>query len=139
MEQSAETGLNWERTAGQAAAERQGRQGLPPVTAGCKRPFRQVSSLGGGQDLPGSSSTEPSHLDLTTLQNQATRSAQTAPDPRDRRILECHGRPRTAAEQVLASELQARGDDADALSMMVSSIARMVQAGKSSDSRWKAS
>ncbi len=78
-------------------------------------------------------------MDLTTLQNLATRSAQTAPDPRDRRTLECQGRPRTAAEQVLASELQARGDDADALSMMVSSIARMVQAGKSSDSRWKAS
>jgi hypothetical protein len=78
-------------------------------------------------------------LDLTTLQNQATRSASAAPDPRDRRSLECLGRPRTAAEQVLASEMEARGDAADALSMMVSSIARMVQAGKSSDSRWKAS
>jgi hypothetical protein len=78
-------------------------------------------------------------LDLTTLQNQATRSATAATDPRDRRSLECLGRPRTAAEQVLASELQARGAAADALSMMVSSIARMVQAGKSSDSRWKAS
>lgn len=82
-------------------------------------------------------------MDLTTLQNQATRSASqsatAAAEPRDRRSLEHHGRPRTAAEQVLASELQARGEDADALSMMVSSIARMVQAGKSSDSRWKAS
>jgi len=82
-------------------------------------------------------------LDLTTLQNQATRSATpsatAASEPRDRRHLEGVGRPRTAAEQVLAAELQARGDAADALSMMVSSIARMVQAGKSSDSRWKAS
>jgi len=78
-------------------------------------------------------------LDLTTLQNQASRSAEAAPDSRDRRSLEHLGRPRTAAEQVLASELQARGDSADALSMMVSSIARMVQAGRSSDSRWKAS
>ena len=97
------------------------------------------TALAGGQDLPGSPSTEPQLLDLTTLQNQATRSATPAPEPRDRRGLESHGRPRTAAEQVLASELQARGDDSDALSMMVSSIARMVQAGKSSDSRWKAS
>jgi len=82
-------------------------------------------------------------LDLTTLQKQATRSATpsatSAPEPRDRRGIESHGRARTAAEQVLASELLARGDDSDALSMMVSSIARMVQAGKSSDSRWKAS
>lgn len=47
--------------------------------------------------------------------------------------------PKTAAERVLAAELQARGEASDALSMMVSSIARMVQAGRSSDSRWKAS
>jgi hypothetical protein len=40
---------------------------------------------------------------------------------------------------VLAAELQARGEANDALSMMVSSIYRMVQAGRSSDSRWKAS
>ena len=45
----------------------------------------------------------------------------------------------TAAERVLAAELQARGEANDALSMMVSSISRMVQAGRSSDSRWKAS
>jgi hypothetical protein len=45
----------------------------------------------------------------------------------------------TAAERVLASELEARRDASDALSMMVSSIARMVQAGRSCDSRWKAS
>lgn len=46
---------------------------------------------------------------------------------------------RTVAEQVLAAELELRGASSDALSMMVSSIARMVQAGRSSDSRWKAS
>lgn len=102
-----------------------------------------LAPLTDGQDLPGFLSTTPDLLDLTTLQNQATRSAApsapSVPEPRDRRGFECHGRPRTAAEQVLAAELQARGDDSDALSMMVSSIARMVQAGKSSHSRWKAS
>jgi hypothetical protein len=40
---------------------------------------------------------------------------------------------------VMTSEFQSRGASSDALSMMVSSVARMVQAGKSSDSRWKAS
>lgn len=44
----------------------------------------------------------------------------------------------TAAERVIAAELQARGDASDALSMMVSSVARMVQAGRSSENRWKA-
>lgn len=46
----------------------------------------------------------------------------------------------TAAERVLASELQARGHSQDdALAMMVSSVVRMVQAGKARSSRWKAS
>jgi hypothetical protein len=45
----------------------------------------------------------------------------------------------SAPDQVLAAELQERGQSHDALSMMVSSMVRMVQAGKSSDSRWKAS
>ena len=45
----------------------------------------------------------------------------------------------TAAERVMTSEFQTRGVSCDALSMMVSSVARMVQAGKSSDSRWKSS
>jgi hypothetical protein len=45
----------------------------------------------------------------------------------------------TAAERVIASELQARGQNSDALSMMVSSMVRMVQVGKQRDSRWKAS
>ncbi len=45
----------------------------------------------------------------------------------------------TAAERVLAAELHDRSTDINALSMMVSSMARMVQAGKTRDSRWKAS
>ncbi|MEB3199480.1 MAG: hypothetical protein VKK62_02985 [Synechococcaceae cyanobacterium] len=45
----------------------------------------------------------------------------------------------TAAERILAAEMAGRGDSHDALSMMVGSIARMVQAGKTRDSRWKAS
>ena len=44
----------------------------------------------------------------------------------------------TAAERVIAAELQSRGGECDALAMMVSSVARMVQAGRSSDNRWKA-
>ena len=48
-------------------------------------------------------------------------------------------KPVSAPEQVLAAELQNRGQSNDALSMMVSSMVRMVQAGKSSDSRWQAS
>ena len=48
-------------------------------------------------------------------------------------------KPLTASERVMAAELESRGDTHDALSMMVSSIARMVQAGKTRDSRWKAS
>jgi hypothetical protein len=43
----------------------------------------------------------------------------------------------TAAERVLAAELQARGDAHDALSLMVSSVVHMVQAGKSRESRWQ--
>jgi hypothetical protein len=43
----------------------------------------------------------------------------------------------TAAERVLEAELRGRGGANDALSMMVSSVARMVQVGKSCDSRWK--
>ena len=46
----------------------------------------------------------------------------------------------TAAEQVLAAELNGRQDSGDALSMMVSSMVHMVQAGKtrSTSSRWSA-
>ena len=49
------------------------------------------------------------------------------------------GIPASAAERVLHSELKGRTQDNDALSMMVSSMVRMVQAGKGSDSRWSAS
>ena len=45
----------------------------------------------------------------------------------------------TAPERVIAAELQGRGQSSDALSMMVSSMVRMVQVGKQRDSRWKAS
>lgn len=46
----------------------------------------------------------------------------------------------TAAEQVLAAELRGRQDPSDALSMMVSSMVHMVQAGKTrtAASRWSA-
>ena len=44
----------------------------------------------------------------------------------------------TAAERVIASELEARGQACDALSMMVSSVARMVQASRCSENRWNA-
>lgn len=39
----------------------------------------------------------------------------------------------------MASELAGRDDSCGALSMMVGSMLRMVQAGKGSDSSWKAS
>lgn len=81
-------------------------------------------------------------MDLTTLQNQASRALDEAATTSRRTRSAANapaGRSITAAERVLAAELQARGDESDALSMMVSSIARMVQAGKSCDSRWKAS
>jgi hypothetical protein len=46
----------------------------------------------------------------------------------------------TAAEQVLAAELNGRQESGDALAMMVSSMVHMVQAGKtrSTSSRWSA-
>jgi hypothetical protein len=44
----------------------------------------------------------------------------------------------TASQRVIAAELQARGGSCDALSMMVSSVARMVQAGRCSENRWNA-
>jgi hypothetical protein len=43
----------------------------------------------------------------------------------------------TAAQRVLAAELQGRSEDSDALSMMMSSMVRMVQVGQSKDSRWQ--
>ena len=49
------------------------------------------------------------------------------------------GRQSAAEEQVMASELKGRDESSDALSMMVSSMVHMVQAGKTkTDSRWSA-
>ncbi|MFN5162902.1 MAG: hypothetical protein ACK55H_13865 [Cyanobacteriota bacterium] len=76
-------------------------------------------------------------MDLSALQKQATRSADLQPKASGSASAMAPGP--TAAERVLAAELQGRGEACDALSMMVSSIARMVQAGKTCDSRWKAS
>lgn len=45
----------------------------------------------------------------------------------------------SAAERVLAAELEGRGQSHGALSMMVSSMVHMVQAGKAPHSRWLAS
>ena len=41
-------------------------------------------------------------------------------------------------QRVLASELATRSQSSDALSMMVGDMVRMVQAGRSSASRWSA-
>ncbi|MFM8525609.1 MAG: hypothetical protein ACKOCM_08325 [Cyanobacteriota bacterium] len=42
-------------------------------------------------------------------------------------------------QRVMASELASRSQASDALSMMVGDMVRMVQAGRSSTSRWSAS
>jgi len=73
-------------------------------------------------------------LELTSLQ---TRPGAVSTSSRWADAGPCHAP--TAAERVLAAEMKARGEANDALSMMVSSMARMVQAGRSSDSRWQAS
>ncbi len=44
----------------------------------------------------------------------------------------------TAAARVLAAELEARQGAGEALSLMVSTIASMVQAGRGTNSRWNA-
>jgi hypothetical protein len=44
----------------------------------------------------------------------------------------------TAAAQVLAAEMEGRQGNGEALSLMVSTIASMVQAGRSTPSRWNA-
>lgn len=49
-----------------------------------------------------------------------------------------HGGQGTAAAQVLAAELEGRQEAGEALSLMVSTIASMVQAGRSTSSRWNA-
>ncbi|MFM1798893.1 MAG: hypothetical protein RLZZ117_1171 [Cyanobacteriota bacterium] len=44
----------------------------------------------------------------------------------------------TVAARVLAAELEARQGTGEALSLMVSTIASMVQAGRGTNSRWNA-
>ncbi|MCP9915010.1 hypothetical protein [Cyanobium sp. ATX 6F1] len=45
----------------------------------------------------------------------------------------------SVADRVIASELRHRDQTSEALSMMVSSMVRMVQAGKTSNGRWSTS
>ena len=99
------------------------------------------------QDLAGSGQASVAFVDLQA--NDAFRSALnldqgsgaevTAPDG-PRRGPSIRLNRGSAAEQVLASELKGRDDSSDALSMMVSSMVHMVQAGKtrSNGSRWSA-
>ena len=100
---------------------------------GCKlfKPVRR--HRGASQALAGSLQAKTSSVDLQA--NDAFQSASNA----SRRTPGIRVNRGTAAEQVLAAELSGRQESGDALSMMVSSMARMVQAGRTSDSRWKAS
>lgn len=45
----------------------------------------------------------------------------------------------SVADRVIASELRHRDQTSEALSMMVNSMVRMVQAGKTTSGRWSAS
>lgn len=79
-------------------------------------------------------------LDRTTRQLAATDTSQGArPRSLSATTLTASASGPTAAERILAAEMAGRAEGSDALSMMVGSIARMVQAGKTRDSRWKAS
>lgn len=76
----------------------------------------------------------------------ATRPEATGPDApsteAQRQGIPAQGIPgpaTSAAQRVLEAELSGRSDDNDALSMMMSSMVRMVQVGQSKESRWKAS
>ena len=84
----------------------------------------------------------PLALDLFSRYPSAI-SAEAAPATAARAIPapagQTFGTHSSGPERVLASELEGRTAASDALSMMVSSMVRMVQAGKSSDSRWEAS
>jgi len=82
---------------------------------------------------------QPASVDLQA--NDAFLSATGASDTSRRGGPSLRLNRGTVAEQVLASELRGRQDPSDALSMMVSSMVHMVQAGKtrtSSTSRWSA-
>ncbi|MCS5698296.1 hypothetical protein NZK32_04470 [Cyanobium sp. FGCU-52] len=79
-------------------------------------------------------------LDRTTRQLAATDTSQgVRPRSLSAAALAASASGPTAAERILAAEMAGRAEGSDALSMMVGSIARMVQAGKTRDSRWKAS
>jgi len=79
----------------------------------------------GALDLAGSEQFRAAPVDLAG--NDAFLSAITA------------GRQSAAEEQAMASELKGRDESSDALSMMVSSMVHMVQAGQTKrDSRWSA-
>ena len=84
-------------------------------------------------------------MDLTPLDRTTRQLAapDTSPAPRARGLaaaaLAASASGPTAAERILAAEMAGRAEGSDALTMMVGSIARMVQAGKTRDSRWKAS
>ena len=86
------------------------------------------------QALAGSLQAKTSSVDLQA--NDAFQSASNA----SRRTPGIRVNRGTAAEQVLASELSGRQESGDALSMMVSSMVHMVQAGKtrSAGNRWSA-
>lgn len=113
---------------------------------GCKlfKPVRR--HRGASQALAGSLQAKTSSVDLQA--NDAFQSAinasRKASDPAmgdgARRGPSIRINRGTAAEQVLAAELNGRQDSGDALSMMVSSMVHMVQAGKtrSTSSRWSA-
>jgi hypothetical protein len=113
---------------------------------GCKlfKPVRR--HRGASQALAGSQQAKTSSVDLQA--NDAFQSAinasRKATDPvmgdGARRGPSIRINRGTAAEQVLAAELHGRQDSGDALSMMVSSMVHMVQAGKtrSTSSRWSA-
>lgn len=82
-------------------------------------------------------------MDLSPL-DRITRQLPAADRPQPARLrsqVKPHGSSAgpTAAERILAAEMAGRAESHDALSMMVGSMARMVQAGKTRDSRWKAS
>ena len=79
-------------------------------------------------------------LDRTTRQLAATDTSQASPARSlAAAALAASASCPTAAERILAAEMAGRAEGSDALTMMVGSIARMVQAGKTRDSRWKAS
>ncbi len=76
-----------------------------------------------GPRLPGLFARIPGHAQVAALKRSASR-----PDTTPLGV--------TAAQRVLAAELSGRSEASDALSMMMNSMVRMVQAGQSQDSRW---